>query len=89
MHRSKHSSGTATTTAAADLPNGAVHSPDATKPLSSNKVASQVAQYAIHPFVVRDMDCLTKHTPPVGAQYVLVSMRGAVHPPLYFHAGAL
>lgn len=47
------------------------------------------SRYAIRPLAVADIDALTKHTPSIGCQYVLLSMRGAVHPPLYFHNGGI
>jgi hypothetical protein len=46
-------------------------------------------RYAIRPTAVTEIDALTKHTPAIGCHYIMLSMRGAVNPPLYFHNGGI
>jgi hypothetical protein len=46
-------------------------------------------RYAIRPVPVADIDAITKHSPAIGCHYILLSMSGAVHPPLYFHNGGI
>jgi hypothetical protein len=65
--------------------------PSATAPAELTVATDAAARgrYAIQPLAVADVDALTTHTPAVGCHYIMLSVRGAVHLPLYMPHGAV